>query len=163
MDTQRLIALIVFTFSGLMLWEAWNKHNRPPTPPGVIVQPQGATGVPAGNTEKAAIPVATPNANAVASAVPQASGALAAPAAVVAKSVSRILVTTDVLALEVDTQGGDIRSVSLLKHPLPGKKDGAFNLMQDKVGSYFIAQSGLLGPGLPNHTSIWTATGQRDK
>jgi YidC/Oxa1 family membrane protein insertase len=31
MDTQRLIALIVFSFSTLLLWEAWQKHNAPKT------------------------------------------------------------------------------------------------------------------------------------
>lgn len=163
MDTQRLIALIVFTFSGLMLWEAWNKHNRPPQAPDAIVQAAAATGAPAEVAAKASIPAATPSATAVASAVPQTNGALAAPTVIVPKSASRIYVKTDVLAVEVDTQGGDIRSVSLLKHPLPGKKDGSFNLMQDKVGNYFIAQSGLLGSGLPNHTSLWTATAARDK
>ena len=29
MDTQRLIAFIVFSFSALLLWDAWQKHNAP--------------------------------------------------------------------------------------------------------------------------------------
>src|SRR5258706_12528295 len=29
MDTQRLIALVVFSFSAILLWEAWQKHNAP--------------------------------------------------------------------------------------------------------------------------------------
>src|SRR6185436_11627196 len=33
MDTQRLIALIVFSFSALLLWDAWQKHNAPKLPP----------------------------------------------------------------------------------------------------------------------------------
>ena len=36
MDTQRLIAFIVFSFSLLLLWEAWQDYNRPkplPTAP----------------------------------------------------------------------------------------------------------------------------------
>ena len=32
MDTQRLIAFVVFSFSALMLWEAWQKHNAPKPP-----------------------------------------------------------------------------------------------------------------------------------
>src|SRR6188768_3896762 len=28
-DTQRLIALVVFSMSSLMLWDAWQKHNAP--------------------------------------------------------------------------------------------------------------------------------------
>jgi len=38
MDTQRLILFIVFSFSILMLWDAWQRENRPPAP----VAQQGA-------------------------------------------------------------------------------------------------------------------------
>ena len=38
MDTQRLIAFIVFSFSALLLWDAWQKHNAPKAPPVQIVQ-----------------------------------------------------------------------------------------------------------------------------
>ena len=33
--------------------------------------------------------------------------------------------------------------------------------MQDKVGAYFVAQSGLLGVGLPSHTATWKAEAAR--
>ena len=33
MDTQRLIAFIVFSFSAILLWDAWQKHNAPKVPP----------------------------------------------------------------------------------------------------------------------------------
>ena len=33
MDTQRLIALAVFAFSSLLLWEAWQKQNAPKVAP----------------------------------------------------------------------------------------------------------------------------------
>ena len=32
MDTQRLILFVVFSFSALLLWEAWQKEFRPPPP-----------------------------------------------------------------------------------------------------------------------------------
>src|SRR2546428_11117319 len=32
MDTQRLILFLVFAFSLLLLWEAWQKELRPPAP-----------------------------------------------------------------------------------------------------------------------------------
>jgi YidC/Oxa1 family membrane protein insertase len=34
MDTQRLIAFVVFSFSALLLWDAWQKHNAPKPVPG---------------------------------------------------------------------------------------------------------------------------------
>jgi len=32
MDTQRLILFVIFSFSALFLWEAWQRENRPPPP-----------------------------------------------------------------------------------------------------------------------------------
>ncbi|MBS1171750.1 MAG: 60 kDa inner rane insertion protein, partial [Proteobacteria bacterium] len=31
MDSQRLILLLVFTFSLVMLWDGWQKYNQPKT------------------------------------------------------------------------------------------------------------------------------------
>ena len=41
MDTQRLILLVIFSFSLLMLWEAWEKENRPKPPPAPPTAQQG--------------------------------------------------------------------------------------------------------------------------
>ncbi|MCY7389383.1 MAG: membrane protein insertase YidC, partial [Burkholderiales bacterium] len=56
---------------------------------------------------------------------------------------------------------GDIRTVTLLKHPAHGDAKHPFNLLQDKAGAYFVAQSGLLGQGLPNHTALWNVSGEK--
>ena len=39
MDTQRLILFIIFSFSALFLWEAWQKEQRPVPPPAAAVAP----------------------------------------------------------------------------------------------------------------------------
>ncbi len=49
MDTQRLIALVVFSFSAILLWEAWQKHNAPK----VAV---ATTAVPAASKAPAGVP-----------------------------------------------------------------------------------------------------------
>ena len=144
MDTQRVIALIVFSASGLFLWEAWQKHNLPPVMPAPVLV-AATTGNKGESTIAAAVPTPT---------VP-----LAAPitsAEQMPASGKRISVRTDMFAVSIDSLGGDIRSVSLLKHASHSKELGAFSLMQDKAGAYFVTQSGLLGSGLPNHTSTWT-------
>jgi len=33
MDTQRLILFVIFSFSALFLWEAWQREHRPPPAP----------------------------------------------------------------------------------------------------------------------------------
>jgi len=47
MDTQRLILFVIFSFSALLLWDAWQKESRPPAPPPAVVATQQGKGVPA--------------------------------------------------------------------------------------------------------------------
>lgn len=156
MDTQRIIALVVFMFSGMLIWEAWNKYNHPPAPPQAVAQTQA--GPPLQPTDKStgAVPIPT---------VPLSHGSVpsnaTAPAVVSSSAGKRISVKTDTLGVELDTQGGDLRQVTLLKHTARGDATKPFTLMQDKVGAYFIVQSGLLGQGLPNHTATWTAAADK--
>jgi YidC/Oxa1 family membrane protein insertase len=164
MDTQRIIALIIFSFSGLLLWEAWQKHNSPPiapkaptavaasssapATPAPAVAPAAASAVPASVAGVPASAVATP-------------ATISAPALAPQASTRSISVRTDMLSVDLDGSSGDIRSVVLLKHVARGDTTRQFALMQEKVGHYFIAQSGLLGEGLPNHTSKWVASGDK--
>ncbi len=167
MDTQRIIALIIFSFSGLLLWEAWQKQSKAPVAPPVpiIEQAQRSPGsaVPAAQPpsatggQQASLPIPTVNLGAVPSTAPAASAPAIAPAA----STKTVSVRTDTLAVELDANGGDIRNVVLLKQLARGDATRQFALLQDKVGHYFIAQTGLLGNGLPNHTSKWSAAGER--
>src|SRR5207342_558549 len=53
MDTQRLILFVVFSFSLLLLWEAWQKETRPPVAveattqgPAAVPTPSSPTGAP---------------------------------------------------------------------------------------------------------------------
>lgn len=159
MDTQRLIALIVFTFSGLMLWEAWNKHNRPPVPPQAVAQTQSVNPLQGSTADKSATTV--PGLSAVPSAtIPAAAaGAATVPATAAAQGTSKsVLVKTDLFTVDMDTRGGGLRTVTLLKHAAHADAKRAFTLMQDKAGSYFVTQSGLLGQGLPNHTAMWSTS-----
>jgi YidC/Oxa1 family membrane protein insertase len=156
MDTQRIIALIVFLFSGMFLMEAWQKQQQAARVQSGLVTPQAATpaappgAVAASSTEGSALRT-LPSAPAQTLPAPAVAGGELMPA-----SQGRVMVSTDVLEVEFDQQGADIRAVTLKNHTARGDRTRPFRLMQDKAGAYFIAQSGLLGLGLPNHTSIWS-------
>ncbi len=153
MDTQRLIVLIVFSASGFFLWEAWQKHIHPVVPPTVAITAPGSAaknGVPS----VSAVPAAASN-GAVSGGVP------ALPGVPAASTGKRISVITDKLNVELDTQGADIHSVTLLKHTARSDKSKPFSLMQEKASAYFVTQSGLLGDGLPNHTANWVLAGDK--
>ncbi len=156
MDTQRLIALIVFSASGFFLWEAWQKHNHPAVPPTVAVAAQGAA---AKNSVPSVSAVPVPSAASVATTA--AGNVPISPPATTLVTGKRVSIITDKLDVELDTQGADIHSVTLLKHTARGDKTKPFPLMQEKASAYFVTQSGLLGDALPNHTANWILVGDK--
>ena len=156
MDTQRIIALVVFMFSGMLLWEAWNKHNAPP--PVVTSQVTSAAATQANKGASA-----VPTVGSLTTAAPGGAAATSLPpdAQQVKSTGKRISIVTDTLAIDLDTQGGEIRRAILLKQRARGDVTRPFTLMQDKAGAYFVAQSGLLGQGFPNHLAMWNATSDK--
>lgn len=161
MDTQRLIALIVFSFSSLLLWDAWQKHNAPKaaapaaqTQLATANKPEtGATSVPTPTTSLGS-PVTTAGSAATSQAFPESARPQAGGES------GSILVRTDTMEIELGRRGGDIQRVTLLKHFSATDKTKPLTLLQPKEGHYFVTQTGLLG-GLANHNSSWVATADR--
>ncbi len=137
MDTQRIILLLVFTFSLSMLWTEWQKAEQAKNPPPAQVAAQTASGA----------PVPTVTAPAGSPAVPAAAGAAATG--------PKVTVKTDVLEVEISAQGGDLVKASLLKHPATENKDKSFVLLHTDGQSTYTAQSGLIGDGLPSHKTLF--------
>ena len=145
MDTQRLILLFIFLFSGWMLFDKWQSAHRPPAPVAPATQPgaaPAATDVPATPPTKAAAAQAAP---------PGAPGAVPAPAGKV------ITLTTDLFRVQVDTAGGVIQEVALLKQRDTADEAKPYLALQHTPERISIAQSGLLGEGMPNHRTLWEA------
>ncbi len=131
MDNQRLILFIVFSFSLLLLWEAWqDKHAPAPAP-----------------TAEVAAPAPTPS---------QALNAPAAPAASPTgfSSGARAEVETDILRATIDAHGGDLRQMRLLGYRETENREQIFTLFEEGAQP-FVAQSGLVGKGLPSHRSLY--------
>jgi len=147
MDTQRLILFVIFSFSALLLWEAWQKETRPPAP---VVPAQQAKSAPLADVP--AVPAATPAAT-PAPAAPPVPGA-AAPAAAAGRTIA---ITTDLFRAEVDTLGGVITLVALDKHRDAQDPAKPYLLLQRNAERTFVAQSGLIGEGMPNHQTLFTA------
>src|SRR3954470_23657333 len=139
MDTQRLILLFIFGFSVLMLWENWQREHAPKPPPAATVQQPGA---PASSGAKPA-----------ASAAPAAPSSIAAPAGAPAASGETIRVTTDLVIAEIDTLGGTLKRLELLRHKDSNDPDKNFVLISP--AHHYEAQSGLTGEGGPNHRTLW--------
>ena len=169
-DIRRTILWVIFGFSLVLLWDQWQIHNggKPtffpstPIPPGATAKgPAGASSVPAASTLPAsagagkATPSAVPGSTASANAVPPAAGP--APAA----ASERFTVTTDLLRLTFDTEGGSLVRTEFLKEA-GDSKTGTYVLLDDSPARKYVAESGLIGGDFPNHKTVMKASGDRE-
>ncbi len=142
MDTQRIIAFIVFSFSTLLLWESWQTYNNPK--PAVEIQ--------AGKPQQAA--------QAAASAELPVPGQALKPVSAVADSGqtvkgARARIVTDVLDAEIDANGGDLRKLILTGYRQNEQADQPFVLLEEKPGRNYFAQMGFVGGSLPTHKTVF--------
>lgn len=137
MDFQRVFLFVIFSLSLFFLWEGWQREQNP------IPQVFSA----------ASTPVASQTLNA--SEKPN-SLLGSAPTQKLAQNGQNIVVQTDFFRAEINTAGGDIRRIELLKHLDTADKSKPFVLFQNDESRTYIAQSGLLGKALPTHNTVFT-------
>ena len=142
MDNRRLILLLVFSFSLIMLWDAWQRQSLPKSTAPTTTIPSLAA--PAGLVP--AVPET--GARSVAAAV---SATVAVPAAGVVSA----KIKTDLYVADISSQGGDITRLELVRHPDTENKSKSFILFDNGEKHLYLAQSGLIGEGLPNHKTEW--------
>ena len=151
MDTQRLILVVIFTFSAFFLFEAWQRERNPPPPPAQKVAPSpgtatmGSADLPLPSTLAPPATVAGPGA------VPVPSGIATAPGG------RTITIRTDLYTAQVDTAGGVLTSVALDRHRDSEDLSKPYLALQRTTDRIFVAQAGLIGEGLPNHRTVYEA------
>jgi YidC/Oxa1 family membrane protein insertase len=160
-DIRRSILWVIFGFSLIMLWDAWQVHNG-----------NKATFLP--STARKEATVAAPGASAAGVPAPSAaiSASGAAPAAVATVGLpaqapaTTYEVTTDLLKLTLSSQGGSVVRAELLQQ-FDVTKEGKRTvvLLDNSAARAYEAQSGLVGlvgqPALPSHLVPMTFTGER--
>ncbi len=149
MDFQRLLLFGLFMFSALFLWEAWQQEQRlkNPPPPAETTLPATPADVPSAQPS----PSTTTDVPGDSVTVPTTEAAVStAPAAP-----ELITITTDLYTVEIDPVGGVIVNMALLKQPDSVDKSKPYRVMQRDDGRYLVAQTGLIGEGLPNHHSTY--------
>lgn len=135
MDIQRLFLFVIFSFSLVLVWDGWQRYQHPQQ---IVVQ----------EPKIAEIKSVTAKSENINASVPQL-------ADIAGKKIS---VKTDTFLIEINTVGGDIQKLSLLKHPDGADKTKPFALFAKGEGTHnYSEQSGLLGDGLPNHNTLYTA------
>lgn len=142
MDTRRLILFVIFSMSILMLWDAWQRQAPPVE-----------------NTSQA-----IDNKQIVDQSVPGQPSATTSPELPVESNYTllkgqRITVVTDLYKADIESVGGDLRRLELLKHRADDSDVANFVLLDDagKPVTY-VAQTGLVGNDLPTHKAVFTST-----
>jgi YidC/Oxa1 family membrane protein insertase len=141
MDQRRLILFLIFAFSVVMLWDGWIKQQQPAPVAAVAPAVVGTTGV----------PMPTPSAGLAGGAPVPETRAEAAPSAL-----PRTVVRTDLFVAEVSAEGGDIVRLELKRHQSNDEPGRGFVLFDDGAKNLYVAQSGLIGEGLPSHKTVFT-------
>jgi len=164
-DIRRTILWVIFGFSMVLLWDQWqifngNKATFFPSP-----TPAASSPAPANKpASTASVPTGAPVSSAVPAPV-SLPGAAAAPGAVPASTPSatkqRLVVSTDVLSLTFDTEGGSLIGSAFPRlKDVDGKTDG-FVLLDESAARVYVAQSGLIagagGGSFPTHKTLMTA------
>jgi YidC/Oxa1 family membrane protein insertase len=134
-NKKNLMLFVVLAITILLVWE---NYFAPPKPVVPVTQTQNKSA----NEGKAPI-----------------SGDI--NASKLAMGGQRVLVDTGVLKVEIDTTGGDIRYVELLKHQGASDASRSVNLLSDKDGHVFVAQTGLqlanVPDALPTHKTLFSS------
>jgi len=160
-DIRRTILWVIFGFSMVLLWDQWQVHNGKkatffPSPAQQVAPAAVGASGPLPAASDAGVPAAVAQA-----------GTAMAPVAPVAPAApkERFEVTTDVLKLTFDTEGGSLVRTEFLKYSDMADKTRNFVLLDDSKDRVYMAQTGVIagaaGGAFPTHKTPMAVTGER--
>ena len=160
-DIRRTFLWVIFGFSMVLLWDNWQVHNgKPATFFPTPAKPAASAAAPA--PAEAGLPSVSATVTAAATPSPTlAAGVGGSNPAPAAAARERIEVTTDVLKLTFDTQGGSIIRSELLKHADLADTQKSTVLLDESRDRVYVAQTGLIGGAFPNHKTPMNFSGER--
>ena len=159
-DIRRTVLWVIFGFSMVLLWDQWqifNGHKATffPNPAQMASQPNAQ--VASGPAEVPAAVVSNPS---------NGSNTLSTPANIpvqdaVTTKREIVQITTDVLKVDLDTEGGNLVRVEFLKHADVNRPGQNVVLLDNSTERIYMAQTGLIssapGVNFPTHKTLMTA------
>jgi YidC/Oxa1 family membrane protein insertase len=152
MDIKRTVLWVVLLFSLLMIWDNWMRATGKPSmfaafTGQVAKAPTASSGPqPAGKSD-----------------VPQSASTSSTTGTIVnghapaATQGERITITTDLVKADIDTVGGELIRLELLKERDTVDPTKNLVLFDKSANRTYLAQSGLIGGQFPNHRTVFTA------
>ena len=155
-DIRRTILWVIFGFSMVLLWDKWQIHNgKKPT---FFPSPQTVSAPAADDVKPADVSVPQAAATGSAGDVPgtaPAAGAAAQPAAP-ATPRQNVTVTSDVMSLTFDSEGGTIKHSELLKYSDTVDEKKLMQVFEENAKRVYMGQTGLIGGNFPTHKTPMT-------
>jgi len=160
-DIRRTILWVIFGFSMVLLWDQWQIYNGhkatffPGSTKTASANPPAAASVPTG--------VTATNSVAVNAQLTGATASIGVDSVTPSAAHERFVVTTDVLKLTFDSEGGSLVRTEFLKFT---DKANNFVLLDETKDRTYLAQTGLIagaaGGAFPTHkTMMSVAPGER--
>ncbi len=165
-DIRRTILWVIFGFSMVLLWDQWQVFNGNKATFFPSVTKSAVTAAPPAGaaSSRPGVPASVPGVPA--SAAPGAvAGLPSTTAAAPAAARERITVSTDVLRLTFDTEGGSLVRTEFLKiagDTAADNKTSTFVLLDESAARVYVAQTGLIGGDFPTHKTVMTASAERE-
>jgi YidC/Oxa1 family membrane protein insertase len=152
MDIQRTVLWVVFSMSLLLLWDNWMRYTGQPS---MFFPTKTQEAKPAANANGTPVNRAdVPQAAAPANPAPTAA---AVPAGTTPTQSQTVTITTDVIKAEIDTTGGELKRLELLKHRATDNPSENVVLFEASANQTYLGQTGLIGGPFPNHKSTFVA------
>ena len=143
MDLRRSLLTVSLGLVLFLIWQSWVSYKAALDESQITTQLQQESEVPLSptqtNVQESDVPTAVSvDEPGVATEV--------APARSLLESGERVVVKTDLLEVELDTYGGELREARLLKYPVEVEMpDVPFRMLKSSSPAMLIAQSGLVG------------------
>ncbi len=161
MDFRRALLSISLGLILLLIWQAWMDYSNTKNAGSELTNQNQSTEIPVTPEQReAVIAEEVPQAPATAGSVAETQNGAIPTAGSDLETAGRIKVRTDLLQVEIDTFGGELREAKLLDYPVEIEMpDVPFRLLKDISPGILVAQSGLVGSGdeYPNHKTQFTA------
>ena len=160
MENQRLLLFLALSLVILLIWEAWQDQNAPaPATPvastAPVVPVDGSSAPPADLPQAVAMDAPSVPSTTEKDKPNMDRGSL--------ETQKRVRVVSDVLDVDIDTLGGDVRRAYLPEYPISmDTPDKPYPLMGDELPQLYVAQSGILSKqGAPDHHAMYRIDGDQ--
>ena len=159
-DIRRTFLWVIFGFSMVLLWDQWqiyNGHKATFFPKPVVATAESTASSSPATAAASTVPTATSTAPAASPA--QGPGP---STTMVATPRERIDVSTDVLKLSFDTEGGSLLRSEFLKFGDLKDSTKPFVLLDESKARVYVAQTGLIGGAFASHKTPMKFSGERE-